>query len=294
MIRYICNRCDIEIKKEHLTALTWQSADGTKQTYHYCKDCMPWIGKMLKAKEKYEESGESADIAECKETTPEPKPKPSLYEYKPSTSSMCDTTEVKTSLPTGTSFEQVDYIRLPSRDRWKLPEPMEKCITSEGICVESLFDKSKSVLYMDRMLKDLAYRYLVLVPPEKLPNRRNIAEFFAVMISFYRGKNIVSLKNKYRLTSQQIYIMLATYASMTAYERWFASDHKLVGSAGCAFDCGAVLAAVEARQPYKSIMADIPLKDKDQLFEILEYYLDIPLSEQVRDTYILNAGGEYR
>lgn len=268
MIKYYCNRCGNQIKKSDVLLVQTQASNGVKFAYHFCKKCSGSVIKLL------------AELADVKKEGP-------VSEQVASGECFNETPN-----PVDDEFAKTAAMRPRGVDRTRMPEPMAECKASDGRDVTEIFDNNVSVMYMERIPEDLAMRYLVPYAPEPISIRLNMVETFSLLISFYRGISAAYLPQKYHLTSQQVFTKLCSYVSMRAYERWFSPIPELTNRNGVRIDQGAVLAAVQAMKPYKDILADTQIDDKQQLFSILEYYLCLNLSKQVRDKYISDAGGE--
>lgn len=273
MIKYYCNRCGNQIKKSDVLLVQTQASDGVKSAYHFCRKCSGSVIKLLA-----EPANENGDDR--------------VSEQVVSEECADDVTTYETPNPVDVEFAKTAAMRPRGVDRTRMPDPMAECKASDGRDVTEIFDNNVSVMYMERMPEDLAMRYLVPYVPDPLSVRLNMVETFSMLISFYRGNSAVYLRQKYHLASQQVFTKLCSYVSMRAYERWFSPIPELINSDGVKIDQGAVLAAVQAMNSYKDILSDTQIDDKRQLFSILEYYLCFNLSEQVRDKYISDAGGE--
>lgn len=331
MIRYFCNRCDIEVKKSDVLVATTQTADGVKKSYHYCPECRVTIEAFLSGKKPVLVTDTSGSMSEVKYAEPEQKEVVSEettdvqtvdatadkneYRYSgvreeakseetPTKVEPVERKRFKAYLPPDATGMAEDYVPMaddfdpnvrPEKSfRTKMFPVREKCLTSDGTTVEDLFRDNDAIMYVDEILRDWSHAYLIPARPAQLQARRDMSELFAMLISFYRGVPYARLKRKFNMVGQQVMIVLGSYVSMTAYERWFKPVLKMQTKNGMAIDVPGVLTGIENRMKYIDIKEDTRLETREQLRNILSWYLDIDISEQVLDKYIFDAGGAER
>ena len=181
-------------------------------------------------------------------------------------------------------------IRPIGTDKYRKPDKQKDIKCTDGTSVKELPIGVGVLKAATPIEEDSVLRYLRTSPTVKLTTRGDVKRAFAVLVSFYRGDRMNIMCSRFGCPSTSIVYILNNYANADAYQRFCLGDKQFESYDGGLIDIGAVLSCVASMMSWDTFKLDCCVTP-GILRKILEYYLNIEISEQVIDTYVASLGG---
>lgn len=278
MIKYYCECCSTSIDKSDVTNIKINGC-GRNDNFHYCPNCIKRILAIINGVN----NSNFRAVSDVLKEVPDPT---IVLEEKRTEDSIA---ELK--LPTEkTSEYKVWLIRPTGNARYRKSDPVDQIFTRTGTELSKLDCENGIIESMQPINNDWAYGYLRPSDTKELSLRSEISKTLRMLIMFYRGDPVNVIARRVGVTAQSMHYVLNNFGSANAYERWCRPNKVFKNSVGGTIDCGKLLTFIGGMLPWEEIKVECKVQRKD-VREILTYFLDVIITEQVIDKFIKEVGG---